>query len=92
MKVINQKINESLLRIKAQLNENSLIKKFADAELPMRAEMFSADQMEQYGKMLARNHTLNPNAVSDQSLLKRLSENEVFLFEVHNLINRNCKG
>ena len=58
MKVINPKINESLSRLKAQLNENSLIKKFANGEPPLRSELFSADQMEQHGKILASTHTL----------------------------------
>jgi cyclic beta-1,2-glucan synthetase len=86
MKVINPKINESLLRIKAQLNESSLVKKFTNAEPPMRSELFSADQMEQHGKILARKHVLDPKAKTDQNLLKRLGENEVFLFEVHELL------
>ncbi len=86
MKVINPKINESLLRIKAQLNENSLVKKFANAEPPMRSELFSADQMEQHGKILAQKHTLDPKPTTDRNLLKRLSENEDFLFEVHDLL------
>jgi len=92
MKVINPNINESILHFKAQLNENSLIKKFANAEPPMRSELFSADQMEQHGKILAGTHTLISIAKQEQSLLKRLAENEVFLFEVHELLIETVKA
>ncbi|HSD62967.1 MAG TPA: hypothetical protein VLB50_04185, partial [Ignavibacteriaceae bacterium] len=92
MKVINPYINESILRFKAQLNENSLIKKFSKAEPPMRSELFSADQMEQHGKILAESHTLISNAKPEAKLLKRLAENEVFLFEVHELLIETLKA
>jgi cyclic beta-1,2-glucan synthetase len=91
MKVINPKISESLLRLKAQLNENSLVKKFADAEPPLRSELFSADQMEQHGKILAKTHT-SESETKTQNLLKRLAENEDFLFEVHNLLTETVKA
>ena len=92
MKVINPKINESLLRLKAQLNENSLVKKFANGEPPLRSELFSADQMEQHGKILASTHTLVSDPKPDQNLLKRLAENEDFLFEVHDLLTETVKA
>src|SRR3990172_13029507 len=92
MKVIHPKINESLLRLKAQLNENSLVKKFANGEPPLRSELFSADQMEQHGKILARTHILVSDLKPDQNLLKRLAENEDFLFEVHDLLTETVKA
>ncbi len=92
MKAISPNINESISRFKAQLNENSLIKKFANAEPPMRSELFSADQMEQHGKILAGTHTFISKAKSEQKLLKRLAENEVFLFEVHELLIETVKA
>ena len=92
MKVIKPKINESLSLLKAQLNENSLNKKFANGELPLRAELFSADQMEQHGKILASTHTLISESQSNQKLLKRLAENEEFLFEVHDLLTDTVKA
>ncbi len=91
MKVIYPKINESLSRLKSQLNENSLNKKFANGEPPMRSELFSADQMEQHGKVLASTHTLVSKPRPDQNLLKRLAENEDFLFEVHDLLTETVK-
>ena len=92
MKVINPKINGSLFRLKALLNENVLTNKFAGGEPPLRSELFSADQMEQYGKTLARQHTLGTQRNPDLYLLTRLAENEIFLFEVHNLLTETVKA
>lgn len=44
-------------------------------EPPLRSELFSADQMEQHGKALARAHVLGPKRAPDQ-LLARLAANE----------------
>ncbi|HEX8873979.1 MAG TPA: glucoamylase family protein, partial [Nitrosospira sp.] len=50
-------------------------------ELPLRAELFSADQMELYGGILAASHELSSNRGTDQ-LLARLDENERTLFDI----------
>ena len=92
MKINNIKINKSLLRLKVQLNENFLAKKFASGEPPLRSQLFSADQMEQHGKILASSHTLGTHRTPDQHLLSRLAENEIFLFEVHNLLTETVKA
>ena len=92
MKVINPKINESLSLLKAQLNESSLNKKFANGESPLRSELFSADQMEQHGKILASTHTHVFESQSNHKLLKRLADNEDFLFEVHDLLTEAVKA
>jgi cyclic beta-1,2-glucan synthetase len=92
MKMINPKINESFIRLKVQLNENYLSKKFASGEQPLRSELFSADQMEMHGKTLASSHILASRRTRDQYLLYRLAENEIFLFEVHNLLTESVKG
>ena len=86
------KINESLFRLKIQLNENFLAKKFANGEPPLRAELFSADQMEQHGKTVANTHTQGLKRTSDRYLLTRLDENEFFLFEVHDLLTETVKA
>jgi cyclic beta-1,2-glucan synthetase len=46
-----------------------------DDELPLRAELFSADQMEQYGTVLAASHQLSEGRGPDH-LLARLADNE----------------
>jgi cyclic beta-1,2-glucan synthetase len=54
-------------------------------ELPLRAELFSADQMEQYGAVLAASHRLTKRRATDQ-LLARLADNESTLRSVCNLL------
>ena len=63
-----------LLRLKARLRTANLARKYATDEPPLRAELLTADQMEQHGKSLAGSHQLNPKRASDQ-LLTRLAEN-----------------
>ncbi|MDR3609457.1 MAG: glucoamylase family protein [Ignavibacteriaceae bacterium] len=92
MKIINPKINQSLLRLKVQLSESFLAKQFASGESPLRSELLSADQMEQHGKTLANRHVLSSLASPDQQLLVRLAENEIFLIEVHNLLTETVKS
>ena len=52
---------------------------------PLRAELFSADQMEQHGKALAGAHRLTPRRGPDR-LLPRLAANEVVLVDACNLL------
>ncbi|HMA31739.1 MAG TPA: glucoamylase family protein, partial [Casimicrobiaceae bacterium] len=60
-------------------------RKFAGKEAPLRAELFSADQMERHGKSLAGSHRLARERASDQ-LLARLAENEDVLNDVCGLL------
>jgi cyclic beta-1,2-glucan synthetase len=55
------------------------------AEPPLRAELFSADQMEQHGRTLAAAHTVSPRRTRDR-LLARLADNESVLVEAGNLL------
>jgi cellobiose phosphorylase len=90
--MINPKINQSLFRLKIQLSDNFLAKEFACGEPPMRSELFSADQMEQHGKTLANSHILNLHPKPEQQLLISLAENEVLLFEVHNMLTETVNA
>ena len=54
-------------------------------ESPLRAELFSADQMEQHGRTLAARHKLSPRRTRDR-LLARLADNEGVLVGVGNLL------
>ena len=58
---------------------------YAVDEQPLRSELLSADQMEQYGKTLAASHRLAPGRAPDQ-LLMRLAANEEVLIDVCNLL------
>lgn len=80
-------INESFQRLKSHIWENDLAQKYAGGEPPFRSELFSTDQMEQYGKVLARQHALDSTSVRDSHLLDRLAENENLLLEVYQLVS-----
>jgi cyclic beta-1,2-glucan synthetase len=75
----------------ASLRGNDLTEQYACVEPPLRAELFSADQMEQHGKTLAGSHTLSPGHVPDR-LLTRLAENERLLIGVQNLLTEAVKA
>ena len=74
-------IHETLLQLRMRLLGNGLTKKYVGNEPPLRAELFSAVQMEQHGKSLATAHQLTPRHAPDQ-LLVRLTENERTLIDV----------
>jgi hypothetical protein len=68
-------------RLMARLRKGVLSRKPHAEELPLRSELFSADQMERYGKTLATAHRLTPRRTRDL-LLKRLAANESVLIGV----------
>ena len=84
MKVSRNIIARSLLYLRESLHGNGWAQQHAADQPPLRAELFSADQMEQHGKTLAGLHTLSPRRCPDQ-LLIRLAENEGVLIGVRNL-------
>jgi cellobiose phosphorylase len=59
-------------------------------ELPLRSELFSADQMAQHGIALAKFHAIGSNRALDgifeKGLLERLAENEKVLTDLCNLL------
>ena len=59
-------------------------------EEPLRSELFSSDQMEQYAKQLATGHKLLDKPKADH-LLSRLADNESTLVEVRNLLTEALK-
>ncbi len=74
-------IRETLLQVRMRILGNGLAKTYVGDEQPLRAELFSAVQMEQHGKGLAAAHLLAPHHVPDQ-LLVRLNANELTLVDV----------
>ena len=80
-----------LLHFRASFPENDLAEKYASGEPPLRSELFSADQMEQHGKILAGLHQLSPDQTPDQ-LLSRLAENEDVLIGVRELLAEAVKA
>jgi len=78
-------IHETLLQVRMRILGNGLAKKYVGDEQPLRAELFSAVQMEQHGKELAASHVLTPRQARDQ-LLVRLTANERTLIDVCSLL------
>ncbi|SMF41948.1 GH36-type glycosyl hydrolase domain-containing protein [Desulfovibrio gilichinskyi] len=64
--------------------------KLSDEEPPLRSKLFSSDQMEQHGKVLADLHKLDAGRSRDR-LLERLTENETFLLGVHTQLTEDVK-
>ncbi len=84
-------IPELLNSLRDSLTSNSFLKKYAEEKPPLRSELFSADQMEEYGKVLAKRHKLILGK-SSNTLLKRLAGNEELLIEVHQLLTESVKA
>ncbi len=87
MKVRPSIIKDSLHSLKSRLWENDPTQKFANGEPPLQSELFSTEQMEQYGRTLAGMHILGPEVEPGQPLLSRLDENEEILLDVHDLVS-----
>lgn len=68
----------------------SLFSKYKDEKSPMRSDLFTLEQMEQYAQKLAKNHVLIEGRPSEH-LLERLAENENILLEVHELLTETVK-
>jgi len=64
---------------------NPVLSEAEGSEPPLRAELFSTDQMAQHGVRLASSHRLMPGRVPDK-LLSRLAANEAVLIETCKLL------
>ena len=91
MKVSSKTILRKLPHLRTGLRGDGLAQKYADAEPPLRSELFSSDQMEQHGKTLAGLHKLGLGRARDR-LLTRLAENEDVLLGVRNLLTEAIKA
>ena len=87
----NNPIQDILSSIGISFPGNDLMQKYADEKLPLRTELYSADQMEVHGKILAGGHKIFTGR-SPNVLLKRLAENEELLLEVHQLLTEAVKA
>ena len=70
-----------LAQFRSRLRTSGLSHGALGEELPLRSDLFSADEMERYGKALAAAHRLTPRRAPDQ-LLPRLAANESVLVGV----------
>ena len=91
MKISDLHASRYLLPWRARLQASRIRYDDIFDEPPLRAELFSADQMEQHGKRLAAMHQLTKEHLQDQ-LLPRLAANEVVLNGVYNRVAAAVKA
>jgi cyclic beta-1,2-glucan synthetase len=92
VKLSSNSIGDTWARMWARLRGNGLAQQqYVDGASPLRAELFSADQMEQHGKILAGSHRLSLRRAPDQ-LLARVTENEDVLLEACKLLTAAVKA
>ncbi len=77
-------------QIKVSFLGDNLMRKYANEKSPLRSELFSAEQLEQYARSLANAHAVIIEKAPEQ-LLGRLSDNEQVLLEVHELLTASAK-
>lgn len=87
MKLISA-AHELMSNMRAFFQTNSRLS--YSAEEPLRAELFSSDQLEKLGIALAKSHKLSAVTERDH-LLKRLANNEIILHEVRKVLTDSIK-
>jgi cyclic beta-1,2-glucan synthetase len=80
-----------LSHLRIPLPGDNLLRKYSNEPAPLRAALFSSDQMETYGKTFAARHQVINHRASNR-LLKRLADNEEVLLEVHGLMTEAVKA
>lgn len=89
MKVTTSTVSEILSHLRLNfLNDNGVHK---NNEEPFRSELFSSDQMDRHGQVVAKAHKLKKGLSAD-NLLKRLESNEKTLLEVRNLLVESIRS
>src|SRR4029079_2827757 len=83
MKVATSTVSDILSRLRLNFISDHTMRKYE--EEPFRSELYSSDQLDRHGKVLAKSHKLQKDHSFDK-LLKRLEDNEKTLLEVRNLL------
>ena len=91
-KDIFEMLPDAISRVKKNLIEPFFSSGNNEAEdsMPLRAEIFTEEQLDHHARALAKRHILISKEPSEQ-LLKRLAENENILLEVHSILTENVK-
>jgi cyclic beta-1,2-glucan synthetase len=82
MKVNTNTVSDILSLLRINFLSDNASRKY---EEPFRSELYSSDQMDRHGKVVAASHKLQKGQSFDK-LLKRLDDNEKALLEVRNLL------
>jgi len=89
MKVTTSTVSDILSHLRLNFLSDNSLRKYT--EEPFRSELFSSDQMDRHGKVLAKSHKLQKGFSFDK-LLKRLEDNEKTLLEVRNLLVESLRA
>lgn len=87
IKVTTNTVLDMLLRLRLNFRKNSN----TESEEPFRSELYSSDQMNRHGVVVAKAHKLTKGRVPDR-LLKRLDDNEGTLLEIRNLLVESIRS
>ena len=89
MKVTTSTVSDILSHLRLNFLSDNSLRKYD--EEPFRSELFSSDQLDRHGKVLAKSHKLQKGNSFDK-LLKRLEDNERTLLEVRNLLVESLRA
>ncbi|HLZ88567.1 MAG TPA: hypothetical protein VKQ52_15035, partial [Puia sp.] len=90
MKITGSTVFDILLRWRVYFQGNNALRDYHGGE-PFRSELFSSEQMDRHGIVVAQSHKLMKRHSSDQ-LLGRLDGNEKTLLEVRSLLVENIRA
>lgn len=90
MKVKGNVINELLSPLRLYTKKDSFTRQDVNENPPLRAELFSTEQMEHHALLIATHHTVI-GGLSPELLLKELSDNEIILFQVNELLQQSVQ-
>ena len=82
---------EILSSIRGTFPFNLKNQKFFQETPPFRSELFSEEQMKEFGKVLATRHKVLEGRAPN-TLLKRLADNEEILLEVHGILTESVRN
>ena len=84
-------LHELLSKLRLYFEETITVRKYADEQPPLRAELYNLAQIEHYGMELAKSHK-TVMGKGTNFLLNRLAENDKILHEVRDLLVEAIQG
>jgi len=90
MNVTSASVFDNLSRLRIGFQRGNSFRD-SNNQKPFRSELYSSEQMNQHGEVLARSHKLLKHKTSDL-LLRKLFENEKTLLEVRKLLVENIRA